>query len=126
MIGNGNLCVYGDTEILTQDGYKIIKEVAGTKQTLWNGFEWSESEVFQTGENQELYEVEFEHNFGGQKTTKTIKMTDYHKLPIWLKSIDITFMTEFEKAKIKDNYFPSKDGKFFRVYNEKHLKDCTF
>lgn len=126
MIGNANLCVSGDTPILTEDGYKNIQEIAGTKQVLWNGEEWSESEVFKTGENQELYEVEFEHNFAHQTITKKIKMTDYHKLPIWLESIYIGKMSEFEKkAKIKDKtFFLSPNCNNYRVYELKHLKDC--
>ena len=36
-----NLCVSGDTKILTDRGYVEIGGVVGTTQTIWNGKEWS-------------------------------------------------------------------------------------
>jgi len=35
------LCVTGDTRILTKDGYPKIKEVVGKEVSVWNGKEWS-------------------------------------------------------------------------------------
>lgn len=67
-----NLCVAPETEILTRQGYKQIAAVAGTKQDVWNGQEWSEVDVLRTGTNQPLLRVEF--NDGN-----TLECTPYHK-----------------------------------------------
>lgn len=69
-----NLCVHGDTTILIKGrGLVPIKDVAGTVQTVWNGFEWSENtKVMKTGENQKLLKVTTE--LGRQ-----LFCTDYHK-----------------------------------------------
>ncbi len=52
-----NLCVAPETQILTDKGYVEIQTVAGTKQNIWNGQEWSEVDVVKTGENQKLITV---------------------------------------------------------------------
>lgn len=67
-----NLCVAPETMILTDEGYKEIQSVAGTKVNVWNGVEWSNVEVVKTGDNQKLLKV----------TTKqghTLECTEYHK-----------------------------------------------
>lgn len=57
-IRTSNLCVHGDTKILTNEGYKTISKLAGTKQTVWNGVEWSEDVVVvKTASNQQLFHV---------------------------------------------------------------------
>lgn len=56
-INMSNLCVHGDTKILTKEGHKTISDVAGTKQTVWNGEEYSEVDVVKTGEDKELLKV---------------------------------------------------------------------
>ena len=56
-IKSSNLCVAPETQILTDKGHIEIQSVAGQKVNVWNGEEYSEVEVFQTGENQELMEV---------------------------------------------------------------------
>ncbi len=69
-----NLCVHGDTTILIKGrGLVPIKEVAGTVQPVWNGFEWSENtKVMKTGEGQKLLKVTTK--FGRQ-----LFCTAYHK-----------------------------------------------
>jgi len=68
-----NLCVTGDTNILTNKGYFPIHTLANTKQTVWNGFEWSENvEILQTSEGQPVLEVTL-------SDFTTIKATPYHK-----------------------------------------------
>ena len=56
-IKSSNLCVAPETQILTDKGHIEIQSVAGQKVNVWNGEEYSEVEVFQTGENKELMEV---------------------------------------------------------------------
>lgn len=70
-----NLCVAGDTKVLTKEGEVIIGENVGKKFTVWNGYEWSEEvEFVQTGENVDLYRVTLEDG-------RYLDCTDYHK---WL------------------------------------------
>ncbi len=56
-IKSSNLCVHGDTHILTYQGYKPIKDLAGQSVAVWNGNEWSLSPVARTGTNQSLVKV---------------------------------------------------------------------
>ena len=67
-----NLCVAGDTKILTRNGYEIIEELVDTSTEIWNGEEWSTVDIFKTGSNQELLEI---NTSNGQ----SIKCTPYHK-----------------------------------------------
>lgn len=66
-----NLCVVPETKILTDKGYVEIQEVAGTNQNIWNGFEWSNVLVRQTGTNQEIVKV--------ITSTGDLECTPYHK-----------------------------------------------
>ena len=66
-----NLCVVPETKILTDKGYVEIQEVAGTNQNIWNGFEWSNVLVRQTGSNQEIVKV--------ITSTGDLECTPYHK-----------------------------------------------
>lgn len=69
---NANLCVVPETKILTKNGYKEIGTLEGTKQTVWNGFEWSEDvEIVKTGTNQEILTI--------TTSTEVIECTPYHK-----------------------------------------------
>lgn len=49
-------CVTGDTKILTNRGYYMIKDLENTNVNVWNGVEFSEVTVKYTG-NQEIYKV---------------------------------------------------------------------
>lgn len=70
-----NLCVAGNTKVLTKEGEVTIGENVGKKFTVWNGYEWSENvEFVQTGENVDLYRVTLEDG-------RYLDCTDYHK---WL------------------------------------------
>jgi len=71
LVSTSQLCVAPETKILTDRGYVTIEEVAGTKQRVWNGTEFSEVEVVCTSPNQKLIKVE---TTGGD-----IECTPYHK-----------------------------------------------
>lgn len=75
VIENANLCVVGETKILTKGGYKEIKDLINQEVELWNGEEWSLSKVFQTGENQKIIEVSFSNG-------QSVECTEYHRFPI--------------------------------------------
>jgi len=72
-IGSSNLCVSGDTTILTQDkGNVPISSLVGKKVKAWNGKEWSDTYFDKTSDGQEVMEVHF-------NSSATIKATPYHR-----------------------------------------------
>ena len=56
-IKSSNLCVAPETMVLTDEGHIEIHLLEGKKVNVWNGEEFSEVNVFKTGENQELIDV---------------------------------------------------------------------
>lgn len=74
-IRSSNLCVAPETRILTKEGYYEIKDLVNKKIEVWNGNEWSETEVKQTGSNQKLIKVVLSNG-------STIHCTEYHKFLI--------------------------------------------
>lgn len=67
-----NLCVTGDTRILTRDGYKPIETLAGTTQECWNGERWSQTPIFKTSDAEPILTVEMSNGL-------SIRATSYHK-----------------------------------------------
>lgn len=57
IIKSSNLCVAPETLILTDQGQFPIKDLCGKNVRVWNGEEFSEVVVHQTGQDQELMEV---------------------------------------------------------------------
>ena len=77
-VTQSNLCVSGDTLILTSEGYKRMDQNVGKKFTVWNGEEWSENvEIVKTNTNQRLTRVTLRNNYNGSVTH--VDATDYHK-----------------------------------------------
>ena len=75
IIKSSNLCVAPDTMILTDKGYYEIQELANQQINVWNGIEFSKTEVLKTGEDSDLIEISF--NDGS-----VLKCTPYHKFYI--------------------------------------------
>ena len=71
-VTHSNLCVAGDTKILTRDGYKPIEDVAGSMVECWNGKEWSSTEIVKTSDGQKVMTVSLSNN-------TNIVATPYHK-----------------------------------------------
>jgi ribonucleotide reductase alpha subunit len=71
-IHGSNLCVRGDTQILTDKGYYPIQSLAGKRVKVWNGKTWSTSLVAKTGENENLLKIRLSN--GSELYT-----TPYHK-----------------------------------------------
>lgn len=67
-----NLCVSGETQILTDQGYFQIEELKDEQVNVWNGQEWSPVTVRQTGSNQSLLTVELSNGV-------SIDCTPHHK-----------------------------------------------
>ena len=57
-IRQSNLCVSGDTMVLTNTGHYPIVDLVDQKVTVWNGEEWSEVIVKKTGSHENLVRVE--------------------------------------------------------------------
>ena len=76
-IRSSNLCVSGDTRILTDKGHIQIKEIVENAMDVkvWNGFEFKNAVFSQTGVNKELLQVMTSD--GG-----IMKCTPYHKFYI--------------------------------------------
>lgn len=74
-IKSSNLCVAGDTMILTDEGYFRIKDLEGLQVQVWNGFEYSSTMPVKTGVNQKLITIEFSNGC-------FINCTPYHKFHI--------------------------------------------
>jgi ribonucleotide reductase alpha subunit len=71
-ITQSNLCVSADTLILTDQGHKKIGDLVDQKVTVWNGIEWSEITVCQTGRNCPMVCVDFDNG------AKLICTPDHH------------------------------------------------
>ena len=72
VIKSSNLCVAPETLILTDQGYWEIESLEGQTVKVWNGEEFSETVVRQTGVYQELMTVETSDGC-------TLECTPYHK-----------------------------------------------
>lgn len=80
-IQSSNLCVSGNTNIITNTGFYEIKTCENKKVNIWNGYEFSEVEVKKTGYNQKLLDIDFSN---GEK----LACTEYHKF--YIQNIDNT------------------------------------
>jgi len=75
IIKSSNLCVAPETSILTDKGHIQIKDAVNTKVNIWNGTQFSEVEVKQTGKNQKLITVNLSNGI-------QLICTPYHKFII--------------------------------------------
>jgi ribonucleotide reductase alpha subunit len=72
-IKSSNLCVAPETTILTKEFNNIpISSIVGQSVHVWNGTEWSNTTVVQTGTNQRLITVKLTQDF-------SLTCTPYHK-----------------------------------------------
>jgi len=78
IIKSSNLCVSGDTFILTDKGGVQIKSVCGEDVNVWNGEEWSRVTIHKTGENQSLISVQLRRSRTDTRIHQ-IDCTPYHK-----------------------------------------------
>lgn len=122
-----NLCVAPYTRILTKDGYVPIGSLKDKQVTIWNGFEWSDVTVRQTGHDKELLRVTCsngsvldctpEHIFYTQDqsdgepfkvSAKDLKVGDYlcwYLLPENLKEAQSPSITSIDKVEgLHDTY----------------------
>jgi ribonucleotide reductase alpha subunit len=104
-IKSSNLCVAPETLILTQEGHKEIQSLVGQKANVWNGTEFSEVDIVQTGTDQELVTVETDDEC-------LLECTPYHKFFIQFGDSVKTVEAKDLKAgdKIKKCEYPIIDG----------------
>jgi ribonucleotide reductase alpha subunit len=72
---SSELCVTGDTRILTRDGYPKIKDVIGKSVDVWNGDEWSSVIPQKTNDRAKILKISFSDG-------SMLKCTEYHKFNI--------------------------------------------
>jgi ribonucleoside-diphosphate reductase alpha chain len=90
IIGGVNLCVAPETLLMTDRGHLPIATLAGQVVNAWNGTEWSEVTVRQTGENQPLLQVHFSNG-------ETLDCTYYHKFHVQRRNgVDIVEARDLE------------------------------
>ena len=105
-ITGSNLCVSGDTDILTRDGYRCIEDLVGQEVEIWNGEEWSLVTIVKTGENQRLVSVTTGRG-------NTLRCTPYHK---WYDSKGKQITTD--DLEVGTNLLPWKDPFTGEMINE--------
>ncbi len=71
-IKSSNLCVAGETKILTSDGYVSIASLQDCDVDVWNGEEFSRVTVRQTGKDVDLLRVKLSNG-------AVLRCTPYHK-----------------------------------------------
>ncbi len=71
-IKSSNLCVTGDTMLLTSHGYYPIASLKDKDVDVWNGEMWSPTVVRQTGQNQHVLTIQFSNGMA-------IRCTPYHR-----------------------------------------------
>jgi ribonucleotide reductase class II len=58
-VSGWQMCVAGDTKLITRDGIENIEDAVGKEIEIWNGEEWSKVIPFETGRDRKLYRVTF-------------------------------------------------------------------
>ncbi len=71
-IRNSNLCVSGETRVLTDRGYLVMRQIVGQTINAWNGWEWSSVTVQQTGTSVQTLNVHL-------STGQVLEVTPEHK-----------------------------------------------
>lgn len=82
-----NLCVAGETTILTTMGHIPINQCINVPTNVWNGFEWSTVTPVQTGTNQNLLTVKFSNG-------SSLDCTYYHRFYIIRSSGVVTLQAD--------------------------------
>lgn len=78
-VKSSNLCVAGDTLIMTDTGYYPIIDLANNNNglhTIWNGFHWAEAKFAKTNTDQTLLAITFSDGV-------VLKCTPEHRFALW-------------------------------------------
>lgn len=82
-----NLCVAGDTRVLTADGWLDIRSLAGKRVQVWNGQEFSQVTVLQTGADQPLVTVTVDTGDPAVPPVR-LRCTPYHRFILADRHLD--------------------------------------
>jgi ribonucleotide reductase alpha subunit len=112
-----NLCVSPDTMLLTREGEIRIGDHEGREVEVWNGRQWSKTNIVKTGENQKLIKLnfikrEFDDNDTETTTWGSISTTEYHKF--YLKNGNEVRAKELKSGDTLLS-FHNERGRMFRV-----------
>ena len=122
-----NLCVVGDTAILTDKGEFPIKSLVNQRVNVWNGEEWSEVTIKQTGLNQKVTKVYLtEFVEGNSPITVELVCTPYHK---WYDVSGNEYRThELQSGLELLHWVNPKGKKVFHVvqYQTEHTNSDTY
>jgi len=134
-IRSSNLCVSGDTHILTKEGQFPIKDYMNKNIDIWNGSEWSKVVVKKTGTDKELVRVSLsngshldctpEHKFYIQESysntdVKEIAAKDLqpgNKLIEWNLPTDVVCKTTEFKYPYTHGFFCGDDTTVYNYSN---------
>lgn len=100
-IRSSNLCVAPETEILTDKGYKVISELKDQPVKVWNGKQFSDTVVRQTGIDQPLIRVAFSNG-------EELECTPYHKFYIQEPGYNSTKVNIVEAKDLQDGDIVAK------------------
>lgn len=88
VIKSSNLCVAGDTLILTEDGYRPIRDLTESVARVWDTIEFTDAPVRLTGRNRKLLKVKTDDGC-------ELQCTAYHRFPVLIgKGLDIRTYSE--------------------------------
>lgn len=120
-IKSSNLCVAPETLLLTDNGPIQIHKLKDQNVNVWNGFEFREVTVYQTGVDQPLLSIETDDG-------AILRCTHYHRF--FIKSKDKTYIDMVEAKDLKpddilmDCEFPVINEcmqEFEKHYNNSHI-----
>ena len=115
-IKSSNLCVAPETKILTDKGHIEIQTLEGQMVNVWNGNEFSEVQIFKTGENKKLIEVHTSDNC-------ILSCTPYHKFFIHNSQITVVEAQHLQKGdKIMKCNYPIHNGAQNMMYPYTHIE----
>ena len=120
-IKSSNLCVAPETVILTDTGPVEIQTVKDNNVNVWNGQEFSQVTVYQTGKNQDLISVETDDG-------AILRCTPYHRF--FVHSEDGLYIDLREARELKEGdklmncnypFIPTCMTEFTRFYENSHI-----
>ena len=116
-----NLCVAGDTLILTDKGNVEIQEVEGQQVNVWNGEKFSKVQVHKTGVNKVLLEVK---TSSGEK----LKCTPEHKFHLAKSSVVKQAKELSQGDKLIEFNLPDGSAQCFFIESVKEIPGlhCTY
>ncbi len=94
-IGQTNLCVSGETKILTDKGHVQISDLVNQEVNIWNGSEWSNVTIKQTGTDKPLLKIHFSNG-------ESLECTYYHNFWVQKKYNSKPEKVEAQDLKVGD------------------------